>query len=147
MKIKVKVDPEVPEHEIHVHCRAYDAEVRSVIERLNPEKICGKTSEGDQAVVSLPAVYYFESVEKTVFAYTEKQVLETECRLCELETRCPAGQFFRISKTTMVNIGMITAIRPEEGRRLKLKLLNGEWLMVSRLYAAALKKQLKEGMK
>ena len=145
MKIKLKKDPLVPERELHVHCREITGEVQQIMNQLQPHRISGKNAEGENAVVPLLSVFYFESVDKKVFAYTENQVLETGLRLYELEEKCPEGWFFRISKTMVVNIGKIRLIRPEEGRRLKVQLQNGEWLLVSRAYAVPFQKQLREG--
>lgn len=147
MKIQLKIDVQVPADELHLHCREITDEVRQLMEKLQMHKIHGKNSEGDSVMESLSSVLYFESVDKKVFAYTEDQVIKTDFRLYELEENCPKGWFYRISKTTLVNIGKIRLIRPEENRRLKIQLLNGEWIMISRSYAGAFKKQLKEGMK
>ena len=147
MKIQLKMDPQVPADELHLHCREITDEVRMFADKLQMHKIHGKNMEGDEVMVALSSVLYFESVEKKVFAYTENQVIKTDFRLYELEENCPEGWFFRISKTTLVNIGKIRLIRPEENRRLKIQLQNGEWVMISRLYASAFKKQIKEGIR
>ena len=144
MKIELKKDPLVPENELHIHCRKITAEVQTVLNKLQVHKISGKSPENETMVIPLLSVLYFESVDKRVFAYTENQVLETGYRLYELEEKFPAGWFFRISKTMIVNMGKIRSIRPEEGRRLKVQLQNGEWLLVSRAYAASFQRQLKE---
>ena len=147
MKIRLKIDPQVPADELHMYCRELTDEVRKLTDMLQEHKIFGRDAEGDSVVVDLSSVLYFESVEKKVFAYTENQVLETGFRLYELEEKCPDGWFARISKTTLVNIGKICLLRPEEGRRLKIQLKNGEWVLISRSYAGAFKNQLREGMK
>ena len=147
MKIRLKIDSGVPADEVHMHCREVTDEVRNLIDRLQIHKISGKNSEGDRIVAELSSVLYFESVDKRVFAYTEDQVLETNFRLYELEENCPAGWFCRISKTTLVNISKIYSMRPEEGRRLKIQLKNGEWVLLSRSYAKSFKEQLQEGLK
>lgn len=147
MKIQFKVDSQVPADELHIHCLEITDEVKQLVDKLQMHKIYGRNIEGDSIGVLLSSVLYFESVEKKVFAYTEDQVLETKFRLYELEENCPKGWFFRISKTTLVNIGKIRLIRPEEGRRLKIQLQNEEWVMISRSYASDFKKQLMEGIK
>ena len=118
-----------------------------MLRRLESRKISGKNDRGERILTDLRSVLYFESVDKKVFAYLDHQVLETDSRLYELEEGCSQGLFCRISKTTLVNMSKISAIRPEEGRRLKLKLRSGEWILVSRSYVKAFEKMLKEGMK
>ena len=147
MKIQLKIDSQVPADELHIHCKKLTNEIQYLAEKLQTHPIVGRNENGDSVVVELSTVLYFESVEKKVFAYTESQVLETNYRLYELEEKCPKGSFYRISKTTLVNIGQIRLLRPEEGRRLKIQLQNGEWVLISRLYANEFKKQLKEGIR
>lgn len=66
-------------------------------------------------------------------------------KLYEIEMICDQRCFLRISKSVVVNLRYIQKIQTEEGRRLKLLLKNGEWLMVSRMYVNDLKIRL--GMK
>ena len=55
------------------------------------------------------------------------------------------NHFVRISKSVVVNLRMITNIRPEEGRRVRIEMKNQEYLIVSKNYVSDLKKAL--GMK
>ena len=147
MNVKVKLDPQVPGDELHIHCREVTDGIEAVLRRLESHKIFGRNDGGERILTDLQNVLYFESVDKKVFAYLDRQVLETDSRLYELEDSCPRGLFCRISKTALVNMSKISVICPEEGRRLKLKLRSGEWILVSRSYVKAFEKMLKEGMK
>ena len=54
--------------------------------------------------------------------------------LAELEEELRDRFFVRISKSVIVNIKAVSSISPEDSRRVKLRLNNGEYLIVSRDY-------------
>ncbi len=87
-------------------------------------------------------VLYIETVDKKTFLYTAKEVYETDLRLYELEERLGEREFFRATKSVLVNFNGIRSLRPDLGGRLRLAMVNGEALYVSRQYAPALKKRL-----
>ena len=58
---------------------------------------------------------------------------------------CKARNFVRISKAQIVNLNAVRKISPDEGRKLRLLLANGETVIVSRGYVGDLKKTI--GMK
>ena len=80
-------------------------------------------------------ILYFEAVDRDVFAYRASGVYRIRNTLYELEDDLKGKLFVRISKSTIVNIKAIKSIAPEDFRRIKLLLNNGEYLVVSRSYA------------
>ena len=50
--------------------------------------------------------------------------------------------FVRISKSVIVNLRAVKKISPEDARRLKLQLRNGEWVVVSRNYVGDFKRSI-----
>ena len=49
-------------------------------------------------------VYYFEAVDNRVFLYSDKNVYETRMKLYELERRFAGTDFFRVSKSVILNL-------------------------------------------
>ncbi len=68
-----------------------------------------------------------------------KQVYETDLKLYELEDRF---EFFRISKSCVVNLNQIHSLQAESHRRIKIMMSNSEKIIVSRQYAKELKNLL-----
>nr|MCR4649217.1 LytTR family transcriptional regulator [Lachnospiraceae bacterium] len=91
---------------------------------------------------SLDEIFYIESVDKKTFIYTREKVLMTDKRLYELEEILDGKEFFRCSKSVIINLKKIDKLKPEITRNILATLSNGEVVVVSRRYAAELKKLL-----
>ncbi|MDD2960297.1 MAG: LytTR family DNA-binding domain-containing protein [Lachnospiraceae bacterium] len=144
MKLFVKEDRGIAETQVHILCKNRDEEIEELIGRIKEEVIwiSGKNKDDVIERISVRTILYFESVDKTVFAYTQNGVYQTGYKLYELEEICPKSCFRRISKTTIANLRQITSIKHEEGRRLKIELKSREWLIVSRMYVNEFKEVL-----
>lgn len=130
---------EIVEHakdlQVIIQCRQKDEQVtrlKSHIE-LFDNKLQAKM-DNEIHFVNSQDVLYFESVDNRMFLYTEDNVMEIRQRLYELELLLPREDFIRISKSQIVNINKIRALRPEINRTILATMCNGEQLSVSRKY-------------
>lgn len=143
MKITINIDENVSETEIQIHCRQLTDEVENMIATLrimNEQMLVHK--DQDTYLLDVSRISYIESVERKSFVYTEDDVYESKLKLYEMEEKlCQLG-FFRISKSCLVNLKFIRSIRNDVERRLRLTLLNGEQILVSRQYAEEIKRRL-----
>lgn len=137
----------IMEHEKDLHviiqCRQINEQVtrlKSHIE-LFDNKILAKT-ENELYFVNTYDVLYFESVDNHIFLYTEEHVLETKQRLYELELILSGKDFIRISKSQIVNINKIRALKPEINRTILATMCNGEQLSISRKYVKSFRNLL-----
>ncbi|WP_405110270.1 LytTR family DNA-binding domain-containing protein [Paenibacillus sp. FSL K6-1217] len=55
-------------------------------------------------------VYYFEAVDHKVFIYCREKVYESRQGLCELEMEYESGDFFRASKSSILNVAQIQSL-------------------------------------
>ena len=67
---------------------------------------------------------------------------ETPLRLYELEERLESSDFFRASKSLIINFNQIQSLKPEFGGTMQVTMSNGERLTVSRQYAKSVKEKL-----
>lgn len=145
MKISIEEKEALDEAEILIRCQPGQApRLLALLEKLDLEparKLAGRR-EGQTYVLEPEDVLYIESVDKKTFLYTAGEVYETDLRLYELETMLRDKDFFRASKPALVNFNGIRSLRPDLGGRLRLTMMNGEAVYVSRQYAPALKKRL-----
>lgn len=81
-------------------------------------------------------------MDNKVFAYLEKDVYETKYKLYELEDRLFRTDFFRASKSTVVNLAMVESLSPAFNGRFEACMKNGERLIISRQYVPVLKEKL-----
>ena len=137
MKLFLREIPTVTETEVEVRFRERDREVENLVRAINSsgDALYGINEKGDTEMVYVSQILYFEAVDRDVFAYRASGVYRIRNTLYELEDDLKGKLFVRISKSTIVNIKAIKSIAPEDFRRIKLLLNNGEYLVVSRSYA------------
>lgn len=110
-----------------------------------PERGAGETdgSQGGEICSDFPRdIYYFETVDNRVFVYLERDVYECKLKLYELEQRFMETDFFRATKSTIVNLSKVKSFSPAFNGRFELLMKNGEKLIVSRQYVPDLKMKL-----
>ena len=95
--------------------------------------------EDEMVFVEMSDILYFETVDNRTFLYTKDQVVEVKQRLYELETRLSEEDFFRCSKSIVVNINKIKNLKPQIDRTIMVTMCNGEKLTISRRYVKAFK--------
>ena len=142
MKVEWIEDPDCREARVTVRSAKGDPEALRALALLGAgeQKITG-VREGETFVLERRDVLYADTADRRSFLYTARGVYETPLRLYELEERLGSG-FFRASKSALVNFDHIRSLCPDLGGRLRLKLSNGELLVVSRQYAGAIKEKL-----
>lgn len=143
MKIVINESEDNEEIEIIINCKRIDESLLKVISSIRAfdEKITG-SKDGKIFILDTERIYYFESVDKKTFIYMNKEVYETNLRLYELEERFSNSDFFRASKSTIINLAKIKEIVPVFGGRLEVILENNEKQIISRQYVPILKKKL-----
>lgn len=143
MKITIEVPKPGEEDEIIVRCGTLDERLMNLIYSLktDQDKLTGYVE--DKIVKLLPKdIYYFESVDNKVFAYTAKGTYEVHKKLYEIETEYMHTDFLRISKSIIVNVAKIAYLKPIFNGRFEAKLKNDEKIIISRQYVLELKKKL-----
>lgn len=143
MKISIEEQAELAETEVIIRCRQADPQILKMIATLRAfdQKITG-TREGRTFLLDAGDILYIDTADKKTFLYTAGEVYETPLRLYELEERLAPQDFFRASKSSVVNFNAIRALRPDFGGRMELTMTNGEKLFVSRQYVPTVKQKL-----
>ena len=143
MKITIHEDPNISDTEISIVCPQMTEELRDMIANLGliGYTVAGK-KEGETFFISLKDIFYFESVDGSIFFYTEEDTYEAAARLYKIEEWVQNLKFARISKTVIVNLNKMKSIKQAEHSRLVATLINGEKIVVSRQYVPEIKKKL-----
>ncbi len=143
MKILIEESPDNEDTELIIKCKSLNDEVKRIIEliKLSDEKIIGFL-DGESYVVDPIKILYFESVDKKTFMYTEDKVYEISLRLYELEKKMSKYDFFRSSKSTILNISRIKKLSHKFNGKLEATLDNDEKLLISRQYVSVIKEIL-----
>lgn len=147
MEIKVlKIAKGQPE-QMEIRCYEITEEIREIVTfvKTRQGRLTG-IQEERQFEIPVPEVCYIEAVDNKVFLYTQKQVYETRQRLYELEELLKEKYFLRVSKSVLLNLMKVQAIKPALNGRFAAVLRSGEEIIISRKYVPELKAALKGGM-
>ena len=143
MKISIEEGDGFQETEVVIRCKHTDAQILKMLATLRvfDQKITG-FREGQTFLLEAGKILYIDTVDKKTFFYTAEAVYETLLKLYELEERLSSCDFFRASKSTIVNFNEIQSMRPDFGGRMQLTMTNGEVVFVSRQYVPVIKQKL-----
>lgn len=134
------------EEEIIIRYQVMTPQIKDMIEYVSAQAppIIGAI-EKEQYILGCNEIYYFESVENRVFAYTRNESYEVKHTLNELESMLQNHKFFRCNKSIIVNIKKIQSLKSNVGNRIDVTLDNQEHLIISRRYAKEFRRCLHEG--
>lgn len=135
MKINEYVSLDIKEDRIDYYYRKKTREVEETLLFLKKYKtmLLGK-SEKSEMLFSLRDVYYFESVDKKVFACLKTEILQISGNLCNLEELYSEFGFVRVNKSILLNIYKIDMLKSEFNMRVIAELDNGEKIQINRNY-------------
>ena len=138
-----KIDRDKPEL-LEIHCHKISDEVREIIAFVKSRQgqLTG-TADERQYEIAVSDVFYIESVDNRNFIYTKDKVYETRQKLYELEELLKDKHFLRVSKSTLLNLMKVSAIKPALNSRFTADLFSGEQVVITRKYVPELKKALK----
>jgi DNA-binding LytR/AlgR family response regulator len=142
LKIHINEDSSIKETEITINCNRISSEIEKMIAMLRvlDLKLTG-SKDGQTYILDASKIFYIDTVDKKTFFYTDSEVYETQLKLYELEEQLAASDFFRASKSCIINFNQIHSLKPDITRFI-VTMNNGEKLIVSRQYASSIKKKL-----
>ena len=134
------------EDEVIVNYLEMTSQVERIINFIEGEnkKLIG-WKDKEQKVIDIKAILYIETVDGKTFAYTEEDILRLEYTLSQLEQMLNDINFFRCSKSMIINIDKVGSLRSLPSNRIDAKMVNGEHIMISRTYASDFRRILKKG--
>ncbi len=143
MKYTIEHIPE-GENEVILRCRSKTAEVEALLQFLDTQnrRLIGSRG-GVRTVLEPSQILYLESVEGKTFAYTDQEVLQLDYTLAQLEQLLCGINFFRCSKSMILNIDKVRELRSLASNRIDATMCSGEHIMISRTYASAFRKRLR----
>lgn len=143
MKVTIEQVSKASENEVIIRYHTMDESVHNLLHflELPDQKLLGEI-EKEMHILDPEKIYYIESVDNKVFIYGENQVYESRKKLYELESELINNQFFRASKSMILNIKKIESVRPLFDGRFEASLKNKEKVFISRKYVAVLKQKL-----
>ena len=143
MKIIIEESNPGEEDQVIFRCKELNGDILRLIAELKQgqKKLTGM-KDGNIVMIDPANVYYFEGVDNKVFLYCKQNVYETKLKLYEIEEEYRNTDFFRASKSVILNVSKIKSITPAYSGRFEAQLYNGETVVISRQYVPELKKKL-----
>ncbi len=143
MKIIIEdIGPE-EEEQIIIRCKSVDESMMQLINSIKAKQEKMTVRQGERIVQINPqGIYYFEAVDNKVFIYLEQGIYETKLKLYEVEMQYAGTDFFRVSKSVILNLSKVKSFSPSFNGRFEAVMKNGERIMISRQYVPLLKTKL-----
>lgn len=143
IKITIENIPDGIEPEIIIRCNEVDDSLLQLIDSIKStsKKVIG-VMDFQMHMINPKDVFYFEAVDNKVFIYCQEKVFESRIKLYEIEKIYENGDFFRASKSIIINIAKINSVKPVFYGRFEALLQNGEKVVISRQYVPVLRKKL-----
>lgn len=145
MIVKLEQNSSQDDVEVLIRYAKMDSSIKRLallVESFNNTVRCD--SECGEILINISDIYYIESVDKRSFVYCSHAVYRTELRLYQLIEQLSNWGFIQVSKFCIININMLSSIRPLLNSRLEATLKNGERINVTRKYIAGIRNKLKE---
>ena len=143
MKIDIQKIAE-GEEAIVIRYRQLTPELNRIIGILQgtDNKLWGKGDTGS-VLIKTQDVLYIESVDDKLFAYTKGNVLRIDGTLYSFMTDMDDGTFFRCSKSMVINVNRVKALKSLSSNRIDATMEGGEHIIISRRYASEFRRMLK----
>jgi len=143
LKININIDPDIAETEVTIVARTISEELEKVMASLRALdfKLTG-ISRGQTHILDSAKILYIDTVDKKTFLYTETEVYESSLKLYELEQQLSTNDFFRASKSSIINFNKIKSLKSDMDGRIIVVMENKEKLVVSKQYASFIKNKL-----
>ena len=143
MKLQIEQIPTLEETEILIKCKEVDSKINKIANYIRTSYITliGKI-DGEQFVINLDDIFYFEAVENKVFAYVEKEVYEVNYKIQELVDMLKRTSFIQTARTIILNINKIEKVSTLVNGRISAVLVNGEKMIITRVFSHSFKNKL-----
>lgn len=145
MRVRARIDKNLDMVEILVCSNELTPQVKALVEDISAfvnEGISGTDFRGEKVMIPLRDILRFYSENQKVIARDMEGSYVVQEKLYELEERLDAGQFFRISKSEIVNLKKIKRLDMSITGTIKVTLSDGTETYTSRRNVTKLKQCL-----
>ena len=143
MKIEIDVNEQYTETGVKITTPSLTPDIEKMISIMRMMDLQIAVRKDDETILlDAGEILYIEAVERNTFVYTEGETYESELKLYEFEQHLPEKDFIRVSKQSILNLRKVKSLKADINRKIRVTLINGEQIIVSRMYADELRKRL-----
>ena len=119
MKVDIKQITE-GEESVTIRYKDLTPPINKILTILSGEdnRLRGRTDEGE-VFITADEILYLESVDDKVFAYTGDKVVRIDGSLNTFLSRQEDESFFRCSKSMVINVGRVSALKSLSSNRIR----------------------------
>ena len=132
------------EDSVVIRYKELTPQINRILNAVNGDdnRLKGKTEDGE-VFVSPDEILYLESVDDKVFVYTEDKIVRIDGSLNSFLSETEDDTFFRCSKSMIINVGKVTALKSLSSNRIDATMESGEHIIISRRFASEFRRLLK----
>lgn len=143
MKIEIDIDEKYSDVEVDIKAPRLTQDIEKLISLMRMINMQIAVKKDDEThLLDIEKILYIETVERNTFVYTEDATYESDLKLYEMEQELLEQSFSRISKQSIINLKKVKSLKADINRKIRVTLVNGEQIIVSRMYSEALRKRL-----
>ena len=143
MKIEIDIDEKYSDVEVDIKAPRLTQDIEKLISLIRMINMQIAVKKDDEThLLDIEKILYIETVERNTFVYTEDATYESDLKLYEMEQELLEQSFSRISKQSIINLKKVKSLKADINRKIRVTLVNGEQIIVSRMYSEALRKRL-----
>ena len=143
MKIEIDIDNKYTDVGVIITAPELTPDIERIVSLMRMMDMQIAVKRDDETILlDTTMILYIEAVERATFVYTENDVFESDFKLYEFEQQLPEKDFIRVSKQSILNLRKVKRLKADVNRKIRVTLLNGEQIIVSRMYADELRKRL-----
>ena len=143
MKIEIDIDKKYTDVGVIVTAPDLTPDIERIVSLMRMMDMQVAVRRNDETVLlDADMILYIEAVGRITFVYTEDDTFESDFKLYEFEQQLQEKDFIRVSKQSILNLRKVKSLKADVNRKIRVTLLNGEQIIVSRMYADDLRKRL-----
>lgn len=143
MKIEIDIDERYSDIEVEIKAPKLTQDIEKLISLMRMINMQIAVKKDDETyLLDTVKILYIEAVERSTFVYTEDETYESDLKLYEMEQQLLEQNFSRISKQSIINLKKVKSLKADINRKIRVTLVNGEQIIVSRMYSDELRKRL-----
>lgn len=143
MKIEIDIDEKYSDVEVDIKAPRLTQDIEKLISLMRMINMQIAVKKDDEThLLDIEKILYIETVERNTFVYTEDATYESDLKLYEMEQKLLEQSFSRISKQSIINLKKVKSLKADINRKIRVTMVNGEQIIVSRMYSEALRKRL-----
>ena len=151
MRLNLHEDRNNPDEHVDIYYTHMRPVIKQLIDTAPSDRptISGRPADedlddGDEEILEIREIYYFDHIDRKLFAYTKDGVFRIMNTLSSIEESLEDYGFVRVSKSNLINIYKIRQLKPDVNMKVYASFDNGERICINRSYKKSFNEYLQK---